>query len=305
VTNLECGCAGPCTGFCTPSADALSRLRDENAALKEALAAHEETKRLLRWYRAAHMLVAQEEAFLRVEGKDIFTYTALDVTANGSPRLCILCSDTFGYACADAEDADYADAEQLLQLAIDEGWPGLYRWILSRRHARGEPVAFVAPVAQQIKRFDDLLADIKRVTKERDEARAAVEAGLVCQRVDQAAHEETQRALTALLREVKTEGVPMITSRWADYPPANPWVCDFCSASHPDAQRIQHDAKCLWGRIDAVLASGNAGRTTEEAGAIVELLEACRDAFLALPDGLGESMPAKLTPMLHKLKKVK
>ena len=87
---------------------------------------------------------------------------------NWHPALYILCSDTFGYACADAESADYADAEGLLHIAQEEGWPGLIRWVQRQRQARGEQAEPIATVNRAIATFDAMRA-------ERDQLRAEVE----------------------------------------------------------------------------------------------------------------------------------
>lgn len=137
----------------------LESLRQENAELRTKLG----------WMRAAHMLAAQDELFFSrpdsINGP--FVYNALTPTIiEGEPALLLICSDTFAYAYADAESVEYADAETLLRIGVEEGWPGLTRWIQSRRTQRGEPAEPIPSVKDRMLQWDTLRARIALLSKE-------------------------------------------------------------------------------------------------------------------------------------------
>ena len=129
----------------------------------------------LRWYRAAHTLCTHEGlAFIGCrEGEDV-RLASLTNDPNWHPALYILCSDTFGYACADAECAEYGDAEALLRLAQAEGWPGLVRWVQAQRQARGERAETIESVRSGILELDDLRAERDRLRAEVERLKAQV-----------------------------------------------------------------------------------------------------------------------------------
>lgn len=76
--------------------------------------------------------------------------------AGKEPRLSVLVSDTFAYACADSEDVAYPQAAALLAIARDEGWPGIIRWVQEQRRTRGEEAKPLAEVARSMSLTDGL-----------------------------------------------------------------------------------------------------------------------------------------------------
>jgi hypothetical protein len=86
------------------------------------------------WYRAAHLLLAQYDAFAAApEGSPFFYSVDVGVTTEGQASLSLNMGDTFAYACADCEEFSYEDAPMLLAIAKEQGWPGLVRWVAKRR----------------------------------------------------------------------------------------------------------------------------------------------------------------------------
>lgn len=146
--------------------------------LKQLCAENERLKQRCEWMRAAHMLAAQSALFFRADRQGPFVYYDADITViDGEPALYVLCSDTFAYACADAERAEYADATELLRLGVTEGWPGLIRWIQSRRIARGkgDPADPIVPVKDMMLSMDTLRAERDSLRAALVEAREALE----------------------------------------------------------------------------------------------------------------------------------
>ena len=74
--------------------------------------------------------------------------------------LALLCSDTFGYAVADCEKIDMADAPKVKAIVESEGWPGVVRWIAERRGSKP-----IKEVTERIKLIDKM-----RLRAERAEA---------------------------------------------------------------------------------------------------------------------------------------
>lgn len=133
---------------------------------------------MLRRYRAAFILMAHDHAFpwMREERRQNLAgpyppdapilFCANDGTELTSVSL--LCSDSFGYACADAEAIDLAECPALVELMVRDGWVGLLRWIQERRAGRGQFETPIAPVAEGMRRQDDIAA-------QRDEALARLD----------------------------------------------------------------------------------------------------------------------------------
>ncbi len=130
------------------------------AQLTQAQAEIAALEKRLRWYRAAHLLVSNEFAFVGHRDGEDARLMMLDNDQNWNPTLCVLCSDTFAYACADAESAEYFDAEALLQIAQQDGWVGLMRWVQERRKAQGEAREPIKPVATMFASHDAMKAEI-------------------------------------------------------------------------------------------------------------------------------------------------
>lgn len=144
------------------------RVAREEAAAEKARADKAEAR--AEWFRAAHMLMAQEHILLPVapDGSPFVYSKAEAAVVDGEPRLCVIVNDTFAYASADAEDADYADAPELLRLAVAEGWPGLVRWVQARRHQKGEPAEPLPRVQETMLQVDGMRHDLKRL-RDREE----------------------------------------------------------------------------------------------------------------------------------------
>jgi hypothetical protein len=145
--------------------------RERDAAIAENAA----LKKRCEWLRAAHMLLAQDEVFVRAPTQPGFINMASATVVDGEPAIYVLCSDTFAYACADAEEATYADATELLRIGVSEGWPGLVRWVQARRHEKGDPCDPIVPVRDRMATIDSMRERAKKAECERDAALAAIE----------------------------------------------------------------------------------------------------------------------------------
>jgi len=129
-------------------------------ALTAATTRADAAEREREWYRAAHLLLAQYEAFAGGQDSGPFFVTA-EVTTEGQAWLGLHMGDTFYYACADAEPFSYEDAPRLLDIAKREGWPGLVRYASAKRG--GQPP--IKPVTERMRLFDD-----EKAARERAEA---------------------------------------------------------------------------------------------------------------------------------------
>ena len=122
----------------------------------------DETKRLraeLEWMKAAHLLFANEYAFIAPEGGDPFFEA--EVYEDGTPMLSLNVGDTFYYACADAEPFRYEDAPAMLRIARQTGWPGLVSWAAEKRKERGEHHKPIEPVQKMIDGADRTATELK------------------------------------------------------------------------------------------------------------------------------------------------
>ena len=130
--------------------------------------AEEATRQIHReneWYRAAHMLLAGDEAFAHNDETSPFFISA-EVTTDGKAALALNMNDVFAWACADAEPFTYEDAPTLLNIAVEEGWPGLVRWACKKRGASPQN-----PVLKNMAQYD---AKIRRLVEEEREACAII-----------------------------------------------------------------------------------------------------------------------------------
>lgn len=153
-------------------------------AARRCLSAERELAKVserLRWYRAAHMLVADEFAWVGHRERDDVRLAFLGKDENWDPILYVMCSDTFAWACADAEKTEYADAEKLLAIAVEDGWYGLIRWVQAERERRGEIAEPIEPVRKMFASYDDAKQraeaaerSLSEVKAERDELKARV-----------------------------------------------------------------------------------------------------------------------------------
>ncbi len=150
--------------------------RERDAALAENAA----LKKRCEWFRAAHMLLAQDEVFVRAPDTGTFVFNMVGATVvDGEPAIYVLCSDTFAYACADAEEATYADATELLRIGVSEGWPGLVRWVQARRHEKGDPCEPVMRMRDRMATIDSMRERAEKAERERDAALAAIDGSTV------------------------------------------------------------------------------------------------------------------------------
>lgn len=138
------------------AAAALGRGVDANLAVQMERAEKAEAK--IEGYRCAFWLIAEETTFVRAHGGqpesgDMVVAESVD----GWPRLLVLCSDTFAWACADAEDATYPQAKEVWARAVREGWPGVVRWVQEQRAARGDEERYlIEPASRQMADMDAL-----------------------------------------------------------------------------------------------------------------------------------------------------
>lgn len=128
----------------------------------------EELKKKNEWFRCAHLLAAQEEVWLRPKNESPF-FMAMTGEVDGECVLWVGCNDTFAYACADAEEASYADAPELLRIAEKEGWPGLMRWVQNQREKTGQNYCdLIEPIEPIARRSNSL--DAQRLRAEAAES---------------------------------------------------------------------------------------------------------------------------------------
>lgn len=70
--------------------------------------------------------------------------------------ICVMCSDTFGYSCADAEPVtDRKDIVDVYEGNAKHGWPAVVAWCAKRRKAR--PIAPVVASMKEAGVWDDEL----------------------------------------------------------------------------------------------------------------------------------------------------
>lgn len=116
--------------------------------------------------RAVHHLWANEEIFARAdrENQGFFCMVTDGFTKDGvptwemainDPKFALNLSDTFYYACADCEEFEYADAEELWNIAQKEGYNGLINWAIAKRKAKGEHCEPIAPVKKRMDMVDE------------------------------------------------------------------------------------------------------------------------------------------------------
>lgn len=82
--------------------------------------------------RCALMLIAQDEAFVTLQGGSPF-FILSEVSEHGEPAFSLHMGDTFAYASADCEPFSLDEAPELLRISVRDGWYGLVRWVAQRR----------------------------------------------------------------------------------------------------------------------------------------------------------------------------
>lgn len=67
--------------------------------------------------------------------RDYIFFSEYDDLGKWSNGWCasILCNDTFGYACADCEELEPGNAEEVRKIADKYGWDGVTAWAAFRR----------------------------------------------------------------------------------------------------------------------------------------------------------------------------
>jgi len=99
----------------------LAEERAESASLRERL----------RWFEAAHLLLANEHAFIGQPDGSVFF--GLAGWKDGVPTLGLNMNDVFAWGCADAESFQYIDAPALLEIVKRDGAVGLVKWARDQR----------------------------------------------------------------------------------------------------------------------------------------------------------------------------
>lgn len=92
----------------------------------------EKMKKELEWYKAAHWLLANDEAYIFRDDSSAF-FMAGVVKEEAQPALAINVSDVFAWGCADAENFPYFDAPKLVEIFKKDGHDGLTRWVHEQR----------------------------------------------------------------------------------------------------------------------------------------------------------------------------
>ncbi len=83
----------------------------------------------------------------------------------------VLCSDTFGYACADGEGLTLESAPAVLAIHRAEGWAGVAKWVQAQRGGP-EKSPFICEVQERIEEHDALRAEVERMRARSVEAEA-------------------------------------------------------------------------------------------------------------------------------------
>ena len=107
----------------------MSELEDLRKRCAEAEAKAE-------WFRCAHILIANEYAFVGQPEAGMFF--AMAGIKDGVPTLALNMGDVFFWGTADAESFHYADAPKMLEIAKKDGYTGLIKWCMEQRLARDE-----------------------------------------------------------------------------------------------------------------------------------------------------------------------
>ena len=126
---------------------------------------HAETN--LQWAADLAKANAEREAF-RAMAHLLATDNAFAVrTKGGGVGFNILCSDTFAWACADAEAIDISQAPEVWKLYQDGGWQAVALWVQEKRG--GEK--FIKPVEEMIERSKAILAERDALKAKLDDPR--------------------------------------------------------------------------------------------------------------------------------------
>lgn len=136
----------------------------------------DEARERLRWYEAAHMLLANDDAFIFRDSDSSFFMSAVVGEGLRQPALALNMNDTFFWGCADAEPFGYIDAPALLEIVKRDGSDGLVKWALDKRKQRSESfdaahVARYSPGVALLDQRDAALAAQAKAEAEREEAR--------------------------------------------------------------------------------------------------------------------------------------
>ncbi len=107
-------------------------------------------------YLAALWLCAYETAWVRTPHE--YNLVQPWPMEEGPPRLLIMCSDTFAWACADCEPCEYPRATEVFRIMQTEGWPGVVRWVQAQRQERGEMAEPIDPVHVRMSAIDAMRA---------------------------------------------------------------------------------------------------------------------------------------------------
>jgi hypothetical protein len=256
-----------------------SQLSAEREARQRA-----ETK--LSEYRAAFVLLAHEHAFPLMSEQNRERMQAgkgpglLFVNGTDYVELCVLCSDTFGYACADGETVALEEAPALLALADDEGWPGIIRWIQAKREAAGEHETVIPKRRESMERHDDALstaiARAERAEAERDAARRdATWADEQRARAEgeRIAAEDTAEAAYSALREAAEEAWNAVGETRTAYDLIPGDVRDASNTAKSDAWKAH--ALAMFNMRNVLASTPSAHATAYRARVIEECADIC------------------------------
>lgn len=117
-------------------------------------------------------LMVQDVAVVcRVGGSPFFVPKAISTTPSFDQYgFNIMCSDTFRYACADAEAIRLSDAPEILRLWNEQGWGGVDRWVQEKRGGP-DKAPFIGPVTEFHTREKSNLQEIERLRAENEKLR--------------------------------------------------------------------------------------------------------------------------------------
>ena len=158
--------------------------------MSEVALENEQLKRQVRAYRAALYLVASDAAFIRAEklsaffttkerreggpmlpiidrNGEVFCCTYAELEEKGTPVVHVNCSDTFAWACADAEKLENLDeVVEVARIRYEDGWPGVVRWIAERRRERGKEHTPIASVQRDMDEHARIMAAWKMLPED-------------------------------------------------------------------------------------------------------------------------------------------
>ena len=113
---------------------------------------------------------AMTAVFELMISEDAFAVRRVD----GSMGFELLCSDTFAWGMADCEALPISAAREVLRIKESEGWPGIARWVQTKRGG-SEENPFISAVEDAVLEEDSMRSEITALRAQLDGVMEAVE----------------------------------------------------------------------------------------------------------------------------------